>query len=131
MNFTPEQLKEIAHILEANPKIEAAFLHGSMNKGTARSDSDVDIALLPVSHAKISTHERLLSAAQLEELLHRPIDLGILSSDNLIYAKEVIANGTELFTKNPLHSAMFIATALSMYAELQQQRKEVLHAYSA
>ena len=131
MIFTPQQLEETVRILESNPKISAAYLHGSTAKGTARPDSDIDIALLPVSREKISTYERLQYAAELEEILHRTIDLGILKTDNLIYAKEVIASGERLFTKNQLHSDLFVATALAMYAELQQQRKEVLHAYSA
>ena len=94
-------------------------------------NSDVDIALLPVSGKTLCLRDRLECASQIETIFGRPVDLGVLSTGNLVYAKEVIDHGTELFCRNRFRSDLFLTTSLSMYAELQQQRKEVLHAYSA
>ena len=129
--MTMNKRTKVQGMLKQYPAIFAAYLHGSTAKGTARPDSDVDIALLPAPAQRLSLKFRLECAGELESILGCTVDLGELSSRNLIYAKEVIENGEEIFTKNRFHSDLFMATALAMYAELQQQRKEVLHAYTA
>ncbi len=130
MVTTTDKLKQAQRILEKHPSILAAYLHGSTAKGTARPDSDVDIALLPNPGEHLPLKTRLGFAGELESSLGCPIDLGELSIRNLVYAKEVIENGKEIFTVNRFQSDLFMATALAMYAELQQQRKEVLDAYT-
>ena len=131
MVMTIEKQAQVQRVLEHYPKILAAYLHGSIAKGTARPDSDVDIALLPNPGQHLPLKFRLECAGELESILGCPVDLGELSTGNLIYAKEVIANGQEIFTTNRFQSDLFMATSLAMYAELQQQRKEVLNAYTA
>ncbi|VGO13720.1 hypothetical protein PDESU_02277 [Pontiella desulfatans] len=118
-------------ILEKHPMILAAYLHGSTAKGTARQDSDIDIALLPEPGHRLPLRQRLEYAAELEAQLGAAVDVGELSSGNVVYAKEVVAHGREIFTRNRFKSDLFMATSLAMYAELQQQRKEVLDAYTA
>ena len=125
------KLETLVQRLQSEPSICAAFLHGSAAKECLRSTSDVDIAILPMPRIRIPLTERLQLAGELELLFGRVVDLGILSTHNLVYAKEVVEHGTLLFTKKNLLSDRFIATTLSMYADLQQDRKEVLHAYSA
>ena len=131
MKLHAAQLKQAKEILHGRPEIDAAYLHGSAAKGTMHSNSDIDIALLLVQGKTFPLLERLDCASRMESILGQTVDLGILSTGNLIYAKEVIAHGAELFSKNRFRANLFRATSLSMYAELQQQRKEVLHAYSA
>ncbi len=130
MSLIAEKLEEIRRILKPHPSILAAYLHGSTAKGTARADSDIDIALLPKPGTVLSLKTRLELAGELESALGKNVDLGELSSRNLIYIKEVIENGLEIFTHNRFQSDLFIATSLSMYADLQEHRKEVLHAYT-
>ncbi len=131
MVMTTDKLVETRRILERCPEILAAYLHGSTAKGTARPDSDIDIALLPLPGKHIPLQIRLEFAGELESAFGSKVDLGELSTNNLVYAKEVVADGCEIFTNNRFESDRFLATSLSMYAELQQQRKEVLNAYSA
>ena len=131
MSLTAKKLEEVQRILEQYPAILAAYLHGSTAKGTARPDSDIDIALLPNPGKFLPLKTRLDFAGELESVLGKTVDLGELSTRNLIYTKEVIENGREIFTRNRFQSDLFMATSLSMYAELQQQRKEILHAYTA
>ena len=129
--MTTNKLVQIQRVLEQHPAILAAYLHGSTAKGTARADSDIDIALLPLPGKRLPLKFRLECAGELESILGCPVDLGELSTRNLISAKEVIEHGQEIFTTNRLQSDLFMATSLAMYAELQQQRKEVLYAYTA
>ncbi len=125
------QLDKAKLILESFPEIQAAYLHGSAAKGTMDPNSDIDIARLLVPGQNFPMMQQLACAAELETHLGHPIDLGILSTENLVYAKEVINHGHELFSENRFRSDLFLTTCLSMYVELQEQRKEVLHAYSA
>jgi len=130
MVMTTDKRVQVQRVLEQHPAILAAYLHGSTAKGTTRPDSDVDIALLPNPGEHLPLKTRLGFAGELESVLGSPVDLGELSTRNLIYAKEVIENGKEIFTSNRFQSDLFMATSLAMYAELQQQRKEVLDAYT-
>jgi len=96
-----------------------------------RADSDVDLALLPARGNLITPEQRLELAADLEDLVGRIVDVGILSTANLVYAKEAVANGLLLFERDPAARARFAALVFSMYADLQENRREVLHAYAA
>jgi hypothetical protein len=42
-----------------------------------------------------------------------------------------VANGLLLFERDPAARARFAALVFSMYADLQENRREVLHAYAA
>ena len=119
--MTADKLEQVQRMLEGQPLVLAACLHGSTAKGPARPDSDVDIALLPNPGEHLPLKTRLGFAEELESVLGSPVDLGELSTRNLVYAKEVIENGKELFTHNRFQSDLFMATALSMYAEHQER----------
>lgn len=129
--MTTDKLAHTQRILKQYPSILAAYLHGSTAKGTARADSDIDIAVLPKTGQHLPLKIRMECAGKLESILGCPVDIGELSTRNLIYAKEVVADGQEIFTANRFESERFMATCLAMYSELQQQRKEVLDAYTA
>jgi hypothetical protein len=42
-----------------------------------------------------------------------------------------VANGRLIFERDPALRARFAALVFSMYADLQENRREVLHAYAA
>jgi uncharacterized protein len=131
MNSLETQLKQASDLLQAESAICAAFLHGSGAKGTLRADSDIDIALLLYPAQELPAEKRLALAEETASVFGRTVDLGILSTNNLVYAKEVIEHGKILFSKNRFLSERFLSTCLSLYAALQHERKEVLLAYSA
>lgn len=117
--------------LEHQEHVAAAYLLGSAARGEMRPDSDLDIALLPVRGAAFSSKDRLSLAADLEEIVGRTVDVGVLSTANLVYAKEAVAHGIVIFERDSLERARFAMLVLSMYASLQETRREVLHAYAA
>jgi hypothetical protein len=49
----------------------------------------------------------------------------------LVYAKEVVARGRVHFERDSAARHRFEALVLSMYADLQENRREVLDAYTA
>jgi predicted nucleotidyltransferase len=121
----------LAERLGQEDELAAAYLLGSGARGSLRPDSDLDLALLPVRGRVIAPEDRLSLAADLEELAGRQVDLGVLSTANLVYAKEAVAQGVLLFERDPSARARFAMLVLSMYAALQESRREVLHAYAA
>jgi hypothetical protein len=73
----------------------------------------------------------LALAAELTSIVGRHVDLGSLSLSNLVYAKEAVAGGKLVFERDHHVTAQFEMYTLSMYASLQEARREVLHAYAA
>lgn len=131
MNLSPAQLDHLVGKLKKDRRIAAAYLMGSALTNRYRSDSDVDIAILLVPGTKMHLIERLELAADLEALLAHPVDIGLLSTQDLVYAKEAIVAGRCIFARDPAFKDLFAATALSLYFQLLRQRKEVEDAYSA
>lgn len=111
--------------------VEAAYLLGSAAIGRLRADSDVDIAVLPRHGGRLSLADRLALASSLAVVFGRPVDVGVLSAANVVYAKEAVATGKIIFERDRLATARFEMLTLSMYAALQEARREVLRAYAA
>jgi predicted nucleotidyltransferase len=111
--------------------VQTAYLLGSAASGRLRSDSDVDVAILPSRRSGLSVQDRLFLTAALARVFGRTVDLGVLSTANVVYAKEAVATGRVLFERDHYATARFAMLALSMYASLQEARREVLKAYAA
>jgi predicted nucleotidyltransferase len=124
-------LRAVADRIGQEAAVSAAYLLGSAADGRLRAESDVDIALLPVRGASIGGLLRADLAADLDLLLGRPVDLGVLHTGNLVYAKEAVAHGRLLFERDPNVRARFAALVFSMYADLQENRREVIDGYAA
>ncbi|MDZ7760472.1 MAG: nucleotidyltransferase domain-containing protein [Desulfovermiculus sp.] len=122
---------KIADCLEKDERISAAYALGSTVTGQLHADSDIDIALLPAPGCSFSQMDLLHLSSQLGTYSPRPVDLGILSTHNLIYAKEALLQGECLFCKDQYFHDLFVATALGLYLELRIARREVEHAYTA
>lgn len=129
MIFSDEQLRQIHSALAAESCVDAAFVLGSAAHGRMRSDSDIDIAILPSSDGTLNGIDRVRLAMTLEEILGRQVDLGILDHSNLVYAKEAYLRGKRIYCRNAFHCGLFGASALGMYADLREARREVEHAY--
>ncbi len=123
--------KHITHILGDQPGIAAVYLLGSAATGMLRDDSDIDIALLPVDEQAISLQSRLEIAALLETRLNRTIDIGVITSKNLIYAGEAILNGRRIVTVQKDYTEAMETRLLGCYLTFRQDRKEVEESYRA
>ena len=111
--------------------VSAAYLLGSAARDQLRGDSDVDVAILLSRRGRLAPDERIALTAELAATFGRPVDLGVLSTANVVYAKEAVVTGRLLFARDPNEAAEFAMLALSMYASLQESRREVLRAYAA
>ena len=115
--------------LVADARISAVYLHGSVAKGTARADSDLDVAVLVKAGEKISSLEFYHLAGELSQYSDREVHLGQLNFDNLVYTKQVLEHGELLYCRAEFENDMFVCTALSMYVKFVNDAKEVYDVY--
>ena len=117
-------------IFEADPRLDAAYALGSVVRGGLRASSDIDIALLPASGATLPARDLSELAARLADIAERPVDLGVLSSRNLVYAHQAILTGECVWLRDGISAGLRIATLLGLYTRFQFDRREVLDAYT-
>lgn len=120
----------MTEFFDLDDRISAAYLHGSHAKGTDREESDLDIALLPNPKTQLSATDLASVESELSMLLRKPVDVGILSTQNLIYAMEVLENGRLISMKDQNLADLFFATAMAQYADFREKRKPVEAAYA-
>ena len=82
----------VAHLCRACRPV-AVYLFGSQATGSARADSDIDLAVLLPKEATLPVTERLELVGELEELAERKVDLVILNHAKLPLQFEVIHDG--------------------------------------
>lgn len=80
---------------------------------------------------KLSVEERLALTGELTGIVQPSVDLGVLSTANVVYVKEAVAKGWLLVERDPRVTAQFAMLALSIDAALQEARREVLRASDA
>lgn len=124
-------LSSIERHLERDPRILAAYVLGSAANGRLRADSDLDIAILPVVGKRLSQVDMMELSATLSPVAGRSVDLGVLSSHNLIYASEALLNGQRFFCRDAFQADLAAATLLGLAARLRFERKEIIDAYTA
>jgi len=95
-------------------------LLGSAAAACLRADSDVDVAILPSRRTGLSVEKRLGLTAELAAIFGRAVDLGVLSTANVVYAKGVVTTGRLLCERDRTETARFAMLALSMYASLME-----------
>lgn len=123
--------EHICNAFADDDRIGAVYLLGSVVSGRMRSDSDIDIAFILSEGVKLDaiTQNEMVSPLALD--LGREVDVGIISSDNLVYAYQAIMTGRQVFSSNPSHVDKMVAFLLGMYGAFNIERTEVLNAYSA
>ena len=126
MDFTPA-----ISILEHDPRIIAVYVLGSAARDTMRPDSDIDLALLLVPGTTLPATDLNELTATLSHVLRRPVDLGLLSARNLVYTRQAVLTGKCLYCRPSSQAALMVANWLGLYACFQDERREILNAYTA
>jgi len=129
--FEQDKLLAIQRRLEQDRRVLAGYLLGSAASGRMRPDSDLDLALMTMPDAKMSSMDRIALAAELGLEVGIVVDIGELSSGNLVYAKEAILAGKRIFTRDVFQADLKACTLLGMYFRFNEERQEVLDAYRA
>ena len=109
---------------QAIPDLIALYRFGSQAKGTARPDSDVDLAIF--SRVALSELRRFELAQELATQLHRDVDLVDLRSASTVMRMQVISTGTCLNAPSESAQREFEMYAYSDYSRLNEERREIL-----
>jgi predicted nucleotidyltransferase len=116
---------------EGDPRILSVYLLGSAISGRLRPDSDIDLAILAMPGQELGPEERAELGATLAFEIGRDVDIGELSSRNLVYAREALFTGTRIFVRDPALAGVLESCLLGMYARFNEDRWEILDAYRA
>ncbi|MGM0425201.1 MAG: type VII toxin-antitoxin system MntA family adenylyltransferase antitoxin [Thermodesulfobacteriota bacterium] len=126
-----EILAAAVQVLGGMPGLACAYVHGSFCTARFRPDSDLDLALLFFPGQRPDSLQLLDLAAEMESRIGRPAHLGVMSSRNVVFVKEVISKGRRIFCVDRYYCDTFIMHALAMYVQLNEDRAEILKNYAA
>jgi predicted nucleotidyltransferase len=124
-------IKKAVTFFKKNPKILAVHLLGSLLRNELRNDSDIDFGILLFQGEKIDPIELLALSNELSWELGRNVDIGLINSKNLVYAKEALLCGEQIYAKDKSEVSIISSSLLAMYLRFNEDRKEVLDAYKA
>lgn len=119
---TDSDLQKVLGFLEARFGLDTLWLFGSEAQGKARPDSDVDLAAL--FRRRPTILELLEAQADLEQLLHREVDLVDLDQASPILGMQVLRHGRLLVDQNPKRRHAFFSRTISMYDDIKIIRRE-------
>jgi predicted nucleotidyltransferase len=106
------------------PSVVAIYLFGSAVAGELRTDSDIDLAVLPAAPVPAA---QLWSLAQgLAVSAGRDIDLIDLQSASTVMRTQVISTGKRLYCANELLCSNFEDRVYADYARLNEERRHIL-----
>lgn len=121
----------LATIRRHHPGYQALYLFGSYDTEWQRPDSDVDLAMLlpPDPGAAPVTLGMSELRVELEELLHRTVDLVDLRQASTVLRHQVVTTGRRLATPDPRAADEFEMLTLSYYQALNYERREILEQF--
>nr|WP_324258047.1 nucleotidyltransferase domain-containing protein [Cellvibrio fontiphilus] len=120
--------QNILSVLEKYPEINTAYIFGSVAKGTARPNSDLDIAAQ--SEKALTTEQHISLVEDLALATGRPIDLIDLKTagepllGEILQGKKLLgsdSNHAELIKRHLFDSADFLPYVERMLAERRAQ----------
>ena len=114
----------IEYIRQSVPSLIALYRFGSQAKGTARRDSDVDLAVL--ARDPILSVHRFELAQELATQLHRDVDLVDLRTASTVMRMQVLSTGACLDSQDEQARREFEMYAYSDYARLNEERREIV-----
>ena len=117
------ELEEIKSFLIEELEAELIYLFGSYAKGTARPDSDLDLAFL--TSKEIDDYQRFLIAQKLASKLNIDVDLVDLKKASTVFKAQII-QGKILYAKDRIQKQEFELLSLKKYARLNEERKEII-----
>ena len=123
--------KAVDLLLRAAPAGSKVILFGSYARGDARPDSDLDFGILLQPGETLPAQEINDLTSELTLSFGRPVDIGLVSARNLIYARQCVLTGKQIFCRDVFRAGLAVATLLSLGMQLDFERQEILHAYTA
>lgn len=123
--FLPIESKDLLkRILIEELEPEFIYLFGSYSKGTARINSDVDIAFY--SNNLLSAYELFLASNKLSLKLKKDVDLINLKEIPTVFAAQIISSGEIIYCENEYERQTYCIKIFKEYAKLNEERKVIL-----
>lgn len=129
MNLLNNIEEKVKLFLERQEDILAVYLLGSALTGTLKYESDIDLGIMMEPGKKLSVLKRIELAGILSYELKRNVDMGEISSRNLIYAREALLKGIPVFQRDSEKVNLYRSNLLGLYIQFNFDRQEVLNAY--
>jgi predicted nucleotidyltransferase len=124
MRESVQQQTLIAHLVKDVPGIIAIYRFGSQVRGTARSGSDVDLAILALR--PIPPRQRFDLAQDLAVLVKQDVDLVDLRSASTVMRMQVVSTGKCIHGADEPERRRFEMLVYSDYARLNEERRDIL-----
>jgi len=112
-------LERLREAVRSGPPLRLAVLFGSRVSGRPRTESDLDVGILPL-HADVSLREELDLASALSAAAGVEVDLVRLDHDDPTLGREVALHGLCLYEGVPGAFAAYRATAISRWLEFEE-----------
>jgi uncharacterized protein len=127
----PDLVKVLTQALSGRPEILDAYLFGSQARGTARADSDVDVAVYldPATDMNAGFGIDASIATDLMRALGRnDIDVVLLNRADPVLYHRVLRDGVRLLTRDSRATAGRESYALSRYFDFLPQLEKIRRA---
>lgn len=110
-------------VLEQHPRVTLAILFGSVANGTARFESDLDLAV----HAEspLTTDEKMRLIGDLAVLSGRPIDLIDMRTAGLPILRQIFTKGRRILGSDTLYATLLTRFQID-YADFMPLRERML-----
>lgn len=112
---------------DKDQELLALYLFGSTVTGGQHAASDLDIAFL--SSRPVPTRQTFDAASDLAALAGRDVDLVDLARASTVLRAQVVGTGRLIYESDPCRVGEFEMYAISDYARLNEERREVLEAF--
>lgn len=124
--LTKEIEQQLIEAINVRLNTDFIILFGSFAKGTAREDSDIDLAYF--SSQQLSSYERFILAGDLALIAGREIDLVDMKQIDTVFTMQIFSEGMPIYIKDKNEFIRQRMRAYSMYAALSEQRAPILDA---
>lgn len=117
-----QQIKDFL-IKKVNPLFIIVF--GSYAKGKTHKNSDIDIAFYSDDRS-LTTYDIFQLSQELADILKLEVDLVNIDFASTVFQAQIYTTGKVIYSKNDTFLKNHQMTALSMYANLNEERDVVL-----
>ena len=114
-------------ILEKFPLIQAAYIFGSVADGSADADSDLDLAIVPVSPEVRKQHLDIL--CELAKEGFDKVDLVFLDTHDIVLKFEAIRKNFLIYQKSDFDRGRYFSLITRQYFDFQPYLKIQREAY--
>jgi len=121
MSLNEKILRIITDYFKKRPGVAAVYLYGSQARGNARSESDIDLAVLTTDGSKYIglNSPQILFSQELTKVLNKKVEVQNLITCRIDFAHRVLAEGKLLASNNEGARIKFEENVIRKYFDLK------------